>query len=68
MKLEFSRSLKNTQISDFMKICPVGAELFHADKHTTKLIVTFRSFVNMPKIGLTHTSQFTVYSKAMGEA
>jgi hypothetical protein len=25
---------KNTQISNFMKICPVGAELFHADGGT----------------------------------
>ena len=32
MKLEFS---KNIQITNFMKIRPVGAELFHAetDKH-----------------------------------
>jgi hypothetical protein len=51
-----------------MKICPVAAELFHADKHMMKLMVPFRYFVNMPKIGLTHTSQFTVYSKAMGVA
>jgi hypothetical protein len=30
---------------------PVGDELFHADGQTdrTKLIVTFQSFVNMPK-------------------
>ena len=25
---------KNKQISNFMKICPVGAEMFHADRHT----------------------------------
>jgi hypothetical protein len=25
---------KNTEISNFMKICPVGAELFHADAWT----------------------------------
>jgi hypothetical protein len=25
---------KNTHISNFMKICPVGAELFHADRQT----------------------------------
>jgi hypothetical protein len=30
MKLEFSRQSKNTQISNFMKILQVGAELFHA--------------------------------------
>ena len=35
---------KNTEISDIMKIPPVGAELFHADgrKDMTKLIVAFR--------------------------
>jgi hypothetical protein len=27
---------KNTQISNFMKIRPVGAELFHADGRTDK--------------------------------
>jgi hypothetical protein len=34
-----------------MKIRPVGAELFHADGQTdmTKLILTFRNFVNAPK-------------------
>jgi len=34
-----------------MKIRPVGAELFHADGHThmMKLMITFLSFVNMPK-------------------
>jgi hypothetical protein len=29
-----NRFLKNTQISNLMKICPVGAELFHADRRT----------------------------------
>jgi len=39
-----------------MKICPVGAELLHADGPTdrqtdiTKLIVAFRNFAKMPKI------------------
>jgi len=47
--------LKNNQISVFMKILPVGAELFHADGRTdrrtdmTKLIVAFRNFANAPK-------------------
>jgi len=32
MKVEFSRQvLKNTQISNVMKIRPVGGELFHAN-------------------------------------
>jgi len=35
MKIEFSRQiLKNTKISNFVKIRPVGAELFHADRLT----------------------------------
>jgi len=35
-----------------MKIRPVGAELFHADRRkiTTKVIVAFRKFSNAPKI------------------
>jgi len=48
---------KNTQILNLMKICPVGAELFHAGKKTerwadgkmTKLVVTLRSLANGPK-------------------
>jgi hypothetical protein len=31
MKHEFSRQIKNPQISNFMKIRPVGGELFHSD-------------------------------------
>ena len=44
MKLELLRFSKYTQISNFIKIRPVGAELFHADRRTdvTKLIVSFR--------------------------
>jgi hypothetical protein len=56
----FSTNIKkNTQISNFMKIRPVGAELFHADWQTdtqadgrtdmTKLTVAFRSFANASK-------------------
>jgi len=31
--LIFSKMPENPQISNFMKICPEGAELFHADGH-----------------------------------
>jgi len=50
MKLEFSRQVFG-KYSNFMKICPVGAELFHADRRidTTKLTVAFRNFANVPK-------------------
>jgi len=42
--------MKNIQISNFMTIHSVGAEL-HADKwkDMTKLIVAFNNSVNMPK-------------------
>jgi len=42
---------KNPQISNFMKIRPVGAKLFRADRRTdmTSLIVAFRSFANALK-------------------
>jgi hypothetical protein len=46
---------KDTSVSNFMKIRPVGAELFHADGRTdgrtemTKLIVAFRNFTNAPE-------------------
>jgi hypothetical protein len=46
-----------------MNIRPVGAELFHADRHTngqtdmTKPTVAFRNFANAPKDNTTDTSQ-----------
>ena len=41
---------KNTQISNLMKIRPVGAELFHGDGETdmAKLIIACRNFANCP--------------------
>jgi hypothetical protein len=38
MTIEFSRKIfeKNDQISNFMSIRPVGAELSHVDKQTDK--------------------------------
>jgi hypothetical protein len=53
MKLEFSRQIrKNPQISNFINILSVGAEMFHADGRTdrhTKLMVACRNFANAPK-------------------
>ena len=34
MKLEFSRWIFENYSPNFMKMHPVGAELFHADRHT----------------------------------
>ena len=64
MTLEFSRQIffKNPQISNFMKIRPVEARLFHADRRTAgrtdgrtdrrtdmmKLTVAFCNFVKAP--------------------
>jgi len=51
MKLEFlDRCLKNTQKSNFTKIHPVGAELYHADRRTdtTKLTAAFHNIANAP--------------------
>jgi len=47
--------LKNIERLNFMKICLVGAELFHPggwtdrQRHRTKLIVTFCNYANTPK-------------------
>jgi len=46
--------LKNIQISSFIQIRPLEAELFCADRWTdmTKLIVAFHNFENAPKISV----------------
>jgi len=53
MKLEFSRQIfgKKPQISYFMKIRAVGAELFHADGQTDlfEANTRFSKFMNAPK-------------------
>ena len=61
MILEFPRQIfekrkKNTQLSHFIKIRPVGAEMFHADRRTDmrELIVASRSFANAPKNGYSY--------------
>jgi len=42
VRLNFDRFSKYTHISVFVKMCPVGAELFHVDRQTNmmKVIVT----------------------------
>jgi hypothetical protein len=51
MKIEFSGHFKkNTQISNFMKIRPMGAEFFRADRRTDIYrIVSSRNFANALK-------------------
>jgi hypothetical protein len=49
MTLEPSR--QSFEKPNFMKICPEGAELFHADERTDghdELIVTFHNSANTP--------------------
>jgi hypothetical protein len=48
MKFEFSRQFsENAQIPNFMKIRPLGPELFRAERQM-KLMVAFRTFANAP--------------------
>jgi hypothetical protein len=50
MELEFSGQIFEKLISNFIKIRPVGAELFRVGGQTdmTKLIVAFRNIANAP--------------------
>jgi hypothetical protein len=56
LRLEFNfnfldRFSTNTRISNFIKIRPLRAELFHSDRQEdmTKLIVALRNIANAPK-------------------
>jgi hypothetical protein len=46
-----STDIQKTQISTFIDIRPVGAQLFHVDGQTDmiKLIAAFRNYANAPK-------------------
>jgi len=52
------RFLKNTQITNLIKICPMGTKLFHArgqrQTYMTKVMVAFHNFLNDPKNALYH--------------
>jgi hypothetical protein len=60
MKLEFSRHIFEKYLSNLMKIRPLGAELYLADRqigkqtdrqtYMTKLIVAFLNFGKAPKM------------------
>jgi hypothetical protein len=68
---------KKAQISSFIKIRPVAAELFHSDRQTnmTKLIVTFRNCAKAPeknkplmvivilKLGCTHVLRCSAFTQ-----
>jgi len=59
MKLEFSRQIfENNQIRNFMKIRPVGAELFHADRWTDRHNEAIVAFPSMTKAPKNQTKQF----------
>jgi hypothetical protein len=55
MKLEISRKFFETQVTNFTKVRPVEAELFHAEGRRgrqtdmTKLTVVFRKLTKDPK-------------------
>jgi len=53
MKLEFSRKIiENAQISNTMKIRPMGAQVFRADRYTDRHEAAnrrFSQFTNAPK-------------------
>jgi hypothetical protein len=72
-----NRLSKSTQISNFLKICPVEEELFHADRHPTR---TPPGYVASPETSSTrsvcnnqstffsiHCSRFTVPQPCYGE-
>jgi hypothetical protein len=63
-----ARGRVHISISSFIKIRPVGAELFQVDRQKdVKLIVAFRSFVNAPKkIVSAHTTK--AYRRIRGRA
>jgi len=53
----------NTQIQNFMKICPMGAKLFHVDRadgqtdrHEEAYLVAFCNFVNQPECELVQSN------------
>jgi hypothetical protein len=52
MKLEFCQQIleKEAQIFSFIKVRPVGRQMFHEDRQMDmKLIVAFRNFANASK-------------------
>ena len=68
MKLKSSRQFsKSLQISNLMKIRPVGTELFYKDGRTdmTKLIAAFRNFANAPKNEQHSRSQSVSHSECI---
>jgi hypothetical protein len=65
----FDSFSKNTEISIFMKIRPVGAELFYADPggrtDMTKLIVAFRDFANASRVNTYYLSKSYISVEVM---
>jgi len=56
--------MKNTQISNFMKPRPVGAEVFHADRRTDRHDednIRFSQFFKSPKAILKITTRSEIF-------
>jgi len=60
-----NRCSKNNLISNFMKICPVGVRLYHANERTdmTSLTAVFRDFANASKNIILALSPYIIAKK-----
>ena len=68
--MNFDRFSKNTQISNFMKMCPVGAKLFYEDGQSDRHDEAnshFSQFVNVPKNG-SGTGNSRIITQKMSQA
>ena len=61
------RFSKNPQILNLIKMCPLGSEVFHAERRTdvTKLILAFYNFTNASRTAMlfspTHMAKGSLY-------
>jgi hypothetical protein len=67
MTFEYSgHILKNAQISNLIKMCSLGAELFHADGRTkTKITFAFAALRTCPKRPVLDTTDATSYRNSI---
>ena len=70
-KLEFSQQIlgkKKTQIQDFVKIRPVGAEMFHADRQTERRDEAKSRFFAILRTSVKVASSDTAFSTNSGHS